>query len=166
MKGDIVMAYKRTRIENAPVKYRNFSGAKTQMNKEGDVNFEIVIDEEVAKNMMKDGWYIKEDTSNPDKTEYRIKLRLGEFGEPEVYVIGEDGNAIPFHRGKWRRIDKMTISFVDVVFHQSKKTFEYQGGEYYSAYVDELYVNIVESDLKKKYGIAPDYPDDDLDLDD
>ena len=46
--------------------------------------------------------------------------------------------------------------FVDVVFHQSRKPFEYQGKEYYSAYVDEVYVNIVESDLKRKYGISPD----------
>lgn len=166
------MAHKRTEIDNVPVKYRNFAGVKTDKNREGDSNFEIVIDEEIAKNMMADldehgiGWYIKT-SEYPDKTEYRIKLRLGQLGDPLVYVIGEDGKAIKMNRGQWKRIDKMTISFVDVIFHQSNKTFEYQGREYYSAYVDELYVNIVESNLQKKYGITPDYPDDNLpELDD
>lgn len=159
------MAYKRTKIENAPVKYRNFAGVKTQMNKEGDVNFEIILDEDVAKAMMEDDWYIKVNDNNPDKIEYRIKLRLGEYGDPEVYVVGEDGKPIPFNRGQWKRLDRMTISCVDVEFHQSKKTFEYHGHEYYSAYVDLLIVNIVENDLKKKYGISADYPDD-MGLDD
>lgn len=150
------MAYKRTEINNAPVKYRNFAGVKTPMNREGDSNFEIVLDDEVAINMMDDDWFIKKTEYDDGKIEYRIKLRLGELGEPEVYVIGEDGKAVPFNRGQWKRLDRMTISFVDVIFHQSKKTFEYHGKEYHSAYVDELYVNIVESDLKRKYGISPD----------
>ena len=167
------MAGKRTIINNAPVKYHNFAGIETPKNKKDDVNFEIILDEETARNMMADidkdgvGWYIK--TSEDDDgniIEYRIKLRLGQKGDPQVFVIGDDGKAIPFNRGQWRRLDRMTISYVDVEFHQSRKTFEYQGKEYYSAYVDNLFVNIVENSLYKKYGIAPDYADDEMDLDD
>ena len=160
------MANKRTKIENAPVKYRNFAGVKTQYNREGDSNFVIILDEEVAKNMMDDvdeqgiGWYIKPVEFDTGKIEYQLKLRLGDgrYKDPDVFVVGEDGRPIPFNRGQWPRLDKstITISFVDVVFHQSRKTFEYQGKEYYSAYVDEVFVNIVESDLRRKYGVGAD----------
>lgn len=161
------MAGKRTMINGAPVKYHNFAGKKTDKNKEGDVNFEIIIDEDIAKAMMEDGWYIKVNDNDPDNPEYRIKLRLGEYGDPQVFVVGEDRKPINFNRGQWGRIDRMNISYVDVEFHQSRKTFEYQGHEYFSAYVDNIFVNIIENDLFKKYGVSPGYPDDGIDgLDD
>ncbi|MBO7450448.1 MAG: hypothetical protein J6U54_08760 [Clostridiales bacterium] len=160
------MAGKRTIINGVPVKYHNFAGVKTDYNREGDVNFEIIIDEETALNMMEDGWYIKINEDDLGRKEYRIKIRLGEFGDPQVFIIGDDGKAIPFNRGQWKRIDRMTISYVDVEFHQSRKTFMHDGHEYYSAYADNLFVNIVENSLYKKYGIAPDYADDEMGLDD
>lgn len=160
------MAVKRTIINNAPVKYHNFAGVKTEYNREGDVNFEIILDEETALNMRDDDWYIKESEDDLGRKEYRIKIRLGELGDPQVFIIGDDGKAIPFNRGQWKRIDRMNISYVDVEFKQSRKTFMHEGHEYHSAYADNLFVNIVENSLFKKYGIAPDYADDEMDLDD
>lgn len=152
---------KKVTIEGTRLMFRNFAGAKTQYNREGDRNFHVVIDAETAAKMDKDDWFIKVNApkNEGDDTIYTIKVRIGEKDEPPVYVIGENKKPIRLHKAQFKRIDRLNIINVDVVFHQANGTFEYQGREYHSAYLDKIYINILEDDLDKKYGIYDETPD-------
>src|SRR3954466_14802410 len=46
-------------VEDAPIIFRNFSGREGQYNREGDRNFAVILTEDVAQQMLKDGWNVK-----------------------------------------------------------------------------------------------------------
>lgn len=152
---------KKVTIEGTKLMFRNFAGAKTQYNREGDRNFHVVIDKDTADKMDKDDWFIKinEPKNEGDEVKYTVKVRIGENDEPSVYVIGENKKPVRFNKGQFKRIDRLNIVDVDVVFHQAASTFEYHGREYHSAYLDKIFINILEDDLDKKYGIYDESPD-------
>lgn len=155
------MAYKQVTIEDTRLIFRNFAGDKKKFNKEGDRNFEVVLTDEAAEAMDKDDWFVKtyEPNDRYDELLHTVKVRIGENDEPPVYVIGEDKKPIKLNKGQFKRVDRYNIISVDVTFHQAKGTFEYDGREYHSAYLDKIYINILEDYLDKKYGVYADMPD-------
>lgn len=46
-------------IEDARLVFRNFSGKEGQYNREGDRNFAVIVPDDVAQDMLKDGWNIR-----------------------------------------------------------------------------------------------------------
>lgn len=61
-------------IEDATILFRNFTGKEGQYNREGDRNFCVVLPEDVALQMLDDGWNVK-------------YLEAREEGDPDVPYI-------------------------------------------------------------------------------
>ena len=77
-------------INDAIIVYRNFSGEGSKYNREGDKNFSIVIpDQEVAEELMKDGWNIKikppRDEDDVPFMHLPVKIKFNDRG-PIVYL--------------------------------------------------------------------------------
>lgn len=71
---------------------RNFSGAETQFNAKGNRNFCVIIDDvEMAEQLMRDGWNVKQlkprDDGEPGAYFINIKANYGKGRPPRVYEV-------------------------------------------------------------------------------
>lgn len=76
-------------IDDARIIYRNFSGAATKFNREGDRNFAIIIpDKETADAFVKEGWNVKVKTRGEDEDPFMflpVKVKFN-GNNPRVYL--------------------------------------------------------------------------------
>lgn len=95
-------------IDNARIVYRNFAGAPSKFNREGDRNFAIVIpDEETANALIEEGWNVKiKPPRDEDDTPFitlAVKIKFNDRG-PSVYL--ESGSAV-------RKLNENTVGMLD-----------------------------------------------------
>ena len=95
-------------IDDARIVYRNFAGAGSKFNREGDRNFAVVIeDEEVMEALVAEGWNVKiKPPRDEDDTPFMylpVKIKFSDRG-PNVYLVTGK------HRNK---LDEESISCLD-----------------------------------------------------
>lgn len=97
-------------IDDARIIYRNFSGAPSKYNREGDRNFAVIIpNEEMADALVKEGWNVK------------IKPPREEGDDPFIFLpvkvkFNDRGPIVRLMSGRNKRILKEdTISILDNV---------------------------------------------------
>lgn len=147
-------------IENAKLIFRNFSGKVSEYNRNGQKNFSVLLDDELAEQLEADGWSVKyRRPREDDPDQYRqpflpVKVQFGMY-PPTVVVITS--------RGK-KRLDEDTIGQLDWARIQSAdvqiRPYNFpaiQGRPAgVSAYLKSLYVTIIEDPLETKYADIPD----------
>lgn len=108
---NIVFAPKNiVQIDDARIIYRNFSGAPSQFNREGDRNFAVVIpDQEIADALIEQGWNVKikpprEDQDTPFMF-LSVKVKFNDRG-PNVYL--KTGHAL-------NKLTEETVGMLDDV---------------------------------------------------
>lgn len=157
------MAGKNLIIRGARITYKNFEGVATDYNSPGDRNFCVIIDKELADQLVADGWNIKMSKPHPEDPDYvpyyffkvKVQFRDPRTGQlkrypPEVYMINSTGKHV---------LDENTIKVLDAKrivnadlsispwFYEDRKTHETK----VSAYLKELYATIEESELERDY---------------
>ena len=95
-------------IDEARIVYRNFSGAPSKFNREGDRNFAVVIpNQELADELIEEGWNVKIKAPREDGDEpfmyLPVKIKFNDRG-PNIYL--RSGNA----RNK---LDEETVGMID-----------------------------------------------------
>ena len=128
-------------MDNVRIIFRNFSGAPSKYNREGDRNFAIVIpDSEISDALIREGWNVRikpprEEGDDPFMY-LPVKIKFSEYG-PKVFV--QSGSAK--HRldeGDVHRLDKIDISSVDVELRPYD--WEIDGRVGRTAYLSALWV--------------------------
>ena len=101
-------------IDEAMITYRNFSGAPSQFNREGDRNFALIIPNmDIADALIKAGWNVKvkpprEEGDDPFIT-LAVKIKFSDFG-PNVYLrVGENGRRLKLDEESISRLDAINI---------------------------------------------------------
>ena len=147
-------------IEGAKLIFRNFSGKVTDYNRNGQKNFCVLLDDELASQLENDEWTVKyRKPREDDPDQYRqpylpVKVQFGMY-PPTVVMITS--------RGK-KRLDENTIGQLDwsriVNADVQIRPYNFpaiQGRPAgVSAYLKSLYVTIVEDPLETKYADIPD----------
>lgn len=148
-------------MQDARIIFRNFAGKEGMYNAEGDRNFCLLLEPDVAEAMAKDGWNIK-----------TLKARE-EGDEPQPYVQvsvkyrGRNGNAVRppsivmvTSRGKTslsedevELIDWVDIANVDLIIRPFSWSVNGKSG--IKAYLKSLYITIQEDALQLKYADVP-----------
>ena len=146
-------------IEGAKLIFRNFSGKKTDYNKEGNRNFCVVLDDELAAALEADGWTVKyrkprEDDPEQYRTPYLyVKVQYGMY-PPKVVLITQKGKK-ELDEESVGQLDWSRISNADVQIRPYNYPAIQGRPAGVSAYLKSLYVTIIEDQLESKYADIP-----------
>lgn len=142
-------------MENTRIIFRNFSGKESEFNREGDRNFAVLLEEDVANAMAADGWNVKqlkprEDADEGETESYYlpVKVKYGKGSPPRVVLITSRGRT-NLDEHDIEMLDFADITNVDLIFRPYEWTVSGKTG--ISAYLQSIYVTIDEDPLERKY---------------
>lgn len=143
-------------VENAKIMFRNFRGEERQYNAKGDRNFNLVLNEEQKEFFMMEGFKVR---TRPPRDEYSdpqylLPVSVSYKGRPpKVYMITSGGKT-ELDEESIGELDFAEIDNIDLTinpYHWSMKN----GTSGVKAYLNSMYVTLVEDDFDGKYNSIP-----------
>lgn len=128
-------------IDDARIIHRNFSGAPSKFNREGERNFSVVIpNQELAEELMDRGWKVKikppRDEDEDPFIYMSVKIKFNDYG-PNVYL--ESGSKrVKLTEDTVGCLDNIDIASVDLDIRPFN--WEVQGNRGRAAYLQSIYV--------------------------
>lgn len=147
-------------IEDAILLFRNFSGKEGQYNDPGDRNFSVILDPEVAVQMIEDGWNVKylRPQEDEEQGEPYIQVKVNfKNRPPRVYMLTSTSRT-QLDESSVEVLDWADIAKADLIFRGYDWTVGDKSGT--KAYLQSLFVTIEEDELEKKYRVNEPLPED------
>lgn len=140
-------------VEDARIIFRNFTGKEGPFNSEGDRNFCVVLDLDIGKQMLKDGWNIKYLASREDGEEDTpyIQVRVNFKQRPPRVVMITSTSRTSLREDSVDTLDWADIQTADLICRGYEWNVNGKAGV--KAYLQSLFVTIEEDALERKYGI-------------
>lgn len=148
------------RIEGARLIFRNFAGKGSQFNEEGNRNFGVILDDDLAEQLKSDGWNVKhlrprEDDPDQYATPWLpVKVKFGNI--PPIATLINSRGKIKLDEETIGQLDWCIVRNCDLII----RPYNYpamRGREAgISAYLKAIYVTIEEDEFDLKYGDIPD----------
>ena len=138
-------------IDNAQIRFRNFTGEPTKFDKAGGKRtFSVILDAEMADKLREDGWNVKSwEPEGADEPIYHLPVEISyKIYPPKIWMIS--GN-------KKTMLQEDTISalqyaeFTKVQLIIRPYCWEVNGKSGIKAYVKAMYVTIEEDEFEKEY---------------
>jgi hypothetical protein len=140
-------------VEDARLVFRNFSGKEGQYNREGDRNFSVILDDEAAQLMLKDGWNVKylasREEGEPD-TPY-IQIAVNFSNRPPRVVMITSTARTNLSEESISVLDWADIRTCDLIARAYDWTVNGKSGT--KAYLQSMFITIEEDELERKYAI-------------
>lgn len=143
-------------VEGAQIIFRNFTGKEGQYNREGDRNFAVILELDVAQKMIEDGWnvrYLDPREEGDDPTPY-IQVAVNfKIRPPRVIMIASTSRT-QLAEENVEVLDWADIESADLIARGYDWTVNGKSGT--KAYLQSLFVTIHEDALERKYAINQD----------
>ena len=140
-------------MEGVRIIFRNFSGKEGLYNREGDRNFAVLLDDEVATAMTEDGWNVKwlkpRDEEEEEHPQAYLPVSLNFKGRPPRIVLITSRGRTHLDEGQVEMLDWADIINVDLIVRPYEWTVNSKSG--IKAYLQSIYVTIEEDALERKY---------------
>ena len=140
-------------IEDAKILYRNFSGLGSPYNREGDRNFNVIIDDpETAQKLQEEGWNVKcrvpRDPDEQPLHHMKVNVNFKSLRGPKIYL--HTGSSVcVLDETTVADLDQDDILSCDMIispYHYERNTVSG-----ISAYLDTLHVVVKEDPFAHKY---------------
>ena len=169
MKNNGIKKPAKLEIENATIRFRNFSGRETEFNPKGRRNFAVFLDDETAEVLLKDGWNIKykkaREEGDPDIPYLPVSVRYDNDRPPQVYRVSGKNMTIETEE-TIGDLDYAEIENADLIISPSIWNVRDKVG--IKAYLDKAWITIHQSRFDKKYEVfnrGSNYIDNEIDED-
>ncbi len=153
-----------TQIRNAQLIYKNFSGKAKKFNAKGLRNFNVVLDENSAEMLSREGWNIKWDEPREEgdapRARLKVNVRFDNF-PPTIYLVTQKGRSL-LDEESVSLLDDADIETVDIKISASTGMTR-EGKPYVTAYLSRMYVQLDENDLELKWATPTTRRDEDDD---
>lgn len=140
-------------VEDARLVFRNFSGVEGQYNRKGDRNFSVILDDEAAKTMIKEGWNVKylasREEGEPDTPYIQVAVNF-DNRPPRVVMITSTART-NLTDESISILDWADIRTCDLIARSYYWTVNGKSGV--KAYLQSMFVTIEEDELERKYAI-------------
>lgn len=149
------------RMDNVRIIFRNFQGKEGQYNREGDRNFAVPIDDDLAKVLEKDGWNIKTLRPREDDEEQHaqpilpVSVKYGKGRPPRIVMVTSRGRT-DLGEDEIEVLDYADIENVDLIVRPYEWSVNGKSG--IKAYLKTMFVTIREDELEMKYADIHDVP--------
>lgn len=141
-------------MEGVRIIFRNFAGKEGQFNREGDRNFAVLLDDEVANMMAADNWNVKwlkpRDEEEEQNPQAYLPVSLNFKGRPPRVVLITSRGRTNLDEGSVEMLDWADIVNVDLIVRPYE--WNVNGKTGIKAYLQSLYATIDEDALEMKYG--------------
>lgn len=138
-------------VEDARLVFRNFSGKEGQYNREGDRNFAVILPEDVAEQMVADGWNVRFLAAREEgdvDTPY-IQVAVNFKNRPPRVVMITSTARTNLDEDSVDALDWVDIRVADLIARGYE--WEVNGKRGIKAYLQSLFVTIEEDELERKY---------------
>jgi hypothetical protein len=145
-------------VEDAPIIFRNFAGKEGQYNREGDRNFAVILPEDIAKQMLEDGWnvrYLEAREEGDSDTPY-ISVAVNFNNRPPRVVLLTSTTRTQLDENSVDVLDWADIKTADLIARGYDWSVNGKTGT--KAYLQSLFVTIEEDALEQKYSINENPP--------
>lgn len=140
-------------VEDATLIFRNFSGKEGPFNRDGDRNFAVILTEEAARNMARDGWNVRylEAREEGDEDQPYITCAVSFKNYPPRVVMLTSRARTNLSEDSIEVLDWANIQTADLICRGYEWTVGDKSG--IKAYVKSLFVTIEEDYLERKYAV-------------
>ena len=141
-------------MEGVKIIFRNFAGKEGQYNREGDRNFAVLLDDDVANAMAEDGWNVKwlkprEDADEGETDQAYLQVSVNFKGRPPRIVMITSRGRTNLDESDVEMLDWVDIQNVDMIVRPYEWAVNDKTG--IKAYLQSIYVTIEEDELERKY---------------
>ena len=145
-------------FEDARIVFRNFSGKEGKYNREGDRNFCVLLDPDLADRLAKDGWNVKalraREEGDPDQPYLQVSVGFRNR-PPKVVMITSKGRTT-LTEDEIELLDWVDIKVVDLIVRPYD--WEVSGKTGRKAYLKSIFITIDEDELDLKYADLEELP--------
>jgi hypothetical protein len=138
-------------MEDARIIFKNFAGKEGKYNREGDRNFCVLLDEDMAKELDEDGWNVKalraREEGDPDQP--YLQVTVSYKGRPPKVVMITSRGRTDLSEDEIELLDWADIRQVDLIVRPYHWVVSEKSG--IKAYLKSIFITIEEDALDLKY---------------